>query len=416
MPAHTQPTTPAEKNERSAKSANSEKPARPAQPSNFLSSGWRAFGQVRAAAQATAEHQKEVKELQNQFSAVSAELEHRVNIAQNFDSLVTNNTSEMAQATSSREAAQNTYQTQEAQHAELARQLEALKQENQQKLAPYKSLADTAQERLDDAAQALSAARRAARSADSALADTKTHMHERQSVAEQAIKNSEARLARLEAQKSELANNPEATKEAKAEVERSIEAERGRLVKAKTDLVTAREQGERACEEAEATQKAQATALHNAEAVHKEAKAAAAEQKSKYDERFKAAQANEYALDTKVREKAAEMRDTNDRINALTRKIDTAKATIEEAKDIRATPEKTEQLREQHALLTADLAQAKAALTEQQRAEKRLRATTKASRIRLIVFGVLVLLVLVVVLLWVAGVLPVPSPQQLLGL
>lgn len=401
-PTHTPQTT--DKNQRAEHSPN------------FVMSGWRAFGQVRAAAQATAERQKEYKELASQFAAVQSELDHRTQIAQNHDSIVANKTQELTQATTSREAASVTYQTQESQHSQLAAQLEALKQENQQKLAPYKSLADTAQERLDDAAQALSAARRAARAADAALADTKTHMHERQSVAEQAIKNSEARLARLEQQKSELATNPEATKEAKAEVERSLETERGRLVKAKSDLAQAREQGERACEEAEATQKAQASALQNAEAAHKEAKAAAAEQKAKYDERFKAAQANEHALDTKVREKAAEMRDTNDRISALTRKIDEAKAAIEEAKDIVATPEVTEQLRQQHLILNADVAQAKTALSEQQRAEKRLRATTKASRVRLIVFGVLVLIVLVAVILWVVGLLPVPTPQQLLGL
>ena len=131
-----------------------------------VAAGFSAMRDVRRAAKQSASARARLQAIRKQIDADQKVLDRRVDVESRYDQIVAEQTAELARASRESDQADAEATRLGRERDELKARLEALKKDNAQRLAPYKDLADAARGRTDDAAKALSEARRAVKTAE----------------------------------------------------------------------------------------------------------------------------------------------------------------------------------------------------------------------------------------------------------
>lgn len=364
-----------------------------------LREGYEALKDVRRASREHSNARTHLAKIEEELEESRAELDHRTHVEANYDTIVSEQTAIIEEGTGERDEAQARIDVLNAEKADLARQLEQMRQQHEQELRPYKELVDSSRSRADDANRSLSEARRAARSAENQVNDLTSRRDSRLSAANKAVDNANLRLAELRTNLQALQADPTTKPEAIEEVNATIMAETAHLRAAEEEVAEVTAEMKRTMENAQEHLWTQRQSLDSAERAHESAKAEAAKRREEYDRMLRDAETSEAVLDNAMVERDMGIRDVTKVLDAASKRIKKAQEILDDANDIHATPHLTDQLRE---LIASD----EAALEVQQKqveslaeAEREVRERTRGQRI-VFYIAVAAAALVVILILW----------------
>jgi len=330
---------------------------------------------------------------------MQAELEHRTDIERNYDAIMAEQGDALARATAEFKDAEERIKALNAQRERLSDQLAKLKVDNEARLRPYKNLMDSTKSRAEDTSRVLKEAQRAVRKAESALADANSRRDAQVSLANRAVDNANARLARLNEELASLTSAGSADTDAISQVQQSIANEQIHLATARSEVQSTTDETQRAVDSAQAHLLTQQQSLEVAERTNESARQEAEQRRTEYERLYQDAQTDEATLDNAVVEREMGVREVTKEQLAAQDRMEAAQALIDEANDIHATPDKTQNLRDDITSALAELDAQGERVRELADAERDLRESTKRSRtVFKVIIGVAVLVVLLV--LW----------------
>ena len=338
-----------------------------------VAQGFSAMRDVRRASKQSAAARSRFQAIRKSIDEDTATLEHRVDVEGRFERIVADETARLEAALAERDEAQGTADGLTAERDEAQARLDRLKKDNEERLRPYKNLMDTARGRADDAAKALSEARRAVKVAEGQVSDATSRRDARTGSSQKAVSNAEERLAMLREERQRLGQAGD--ERARAEIDEAIAAEGAALARAQAETTTVDDDTRRTLENAQTHLYTQRQSLKIAEEQHESAKRESAERKEEYERMHKEAHSAEQALDDQVVTLSNRLRSASKDRDAAQRRAHAAQELLDEANDIHATPQKTAELRD-------SIRDQQAALAVQQRQVDSLAATEKALRER----------------------------------
>ena len=367
-----------------------------------VAEGFAAIRDVRTAARQRSTAQTELKALKADLADRQGILQHRLQIDGDYERIVAESTSQLQAAQAELAEAQADAEALQAERSQLFDQLQATRARNEEELRPYKNSMDAARGRADDAAAALTEARRTVRSAETQLSDATRRRDQRLASANRTVENAQERLRRVQAEIDKLQGDPDAPTTALPKMRDELAAERAHLDAAREDVSRVTAECQQMVDTAQAQLAAHRQALATAERQAEDAKAEAASKRQEYERLHKQAKAQEDqisdAMDARDKSIAASQRNQAD----IASRISAAQDVIDEAVDIHSTPEVTAQLAEQVQAQQAEVEQREQEVHELAQSEKRLRKATRTRRIAF--FAALIAIVLLVVaLVWFFG-------------
>lgn len=361
-----------------------------------VTGGYSAMRRVR---QASKEHSNARNELKKAEAALSEDkkvLDHRIDIARSYDTIVAEQTKERTDAEHAVEAADERLAELQKEHDKLADDLAKMKAEHAEAIQPYQNVMESTKGRSDDTAKLLAEAKKNAKAAQADAADAQTRREQRISAANKAYDNAQARLRKLTSDFEALKGRPDSDAGAIARMEQEVAAEKAHLESTKADIPTVTQEAQKNVDAAQRHLWNQQQALEAAEKAAEEARQEAKERKAEYDKCYQGFQTEEATLDNDVVQREMAMRDANKDKDAAKARIEAAQKLLDEAQDIHDTPEVTrklaESVNEQQRLVDLQ----KRAVSDLARSEKQLRTSTRKQRIT---FVALIILVAAVILL-----------------
>lgn len=359
---------------------------------------------VRELAEARRAHQAarfELEALERQAGELTQELGHRREVEANFDAILALQQRELAEAAKQIEQAEARCRDLEAKRSAKEDELAALRKRNEKALEPYKKLADDSRTSLSRAQASAAEARRALKVAQAQANEAQASRDSKLQAAQRAAVSAQNKLAKLQDQLAEARRNPSAgargVTSKSGEVAAALERARGEVTRtdqetqqalqiAQTHLYTQR----KSLEEAEADLEAAGSIDQARRDEHERLSKRASDEEDEVSEAI-------LALNGELEEANVELEDASGRSQA-------AASALEEAREIHAHPELTEQLAERES-------DARARLDEQRALTERLATEEDAVRertqhTRMVVYalaGAAVVIVLLVVLFAVAG-------------
>lgn len=364
-----------------------------------IAGGFSAMRQVRQASKLRANAQSDLRDIELGLEEDRSLLVHREDVERNYEEIVLTQTGEIDAAQAEVNEAAQGLEEQQAEKKRLEDELRRMRERHEQKLRPYRNLMDSSRGRSDDAAKALANARRAVKSAESAVNDATKRRSQRISAAHRAVDNAKERLSAVQAEYDALMADGATDSSAVAKVEGELQAEAANLQTKHAEVTQVTEEAQSSVDQAQQNLWALQRELSAAEKVAETAKEEATTHKDEYDGLFKEAQAKERAHEEAIKSCDSRIRDlSKTKANAETR-VSEAQAVLDEANEIHAHPETTEGLRQRIANEEDDLMEARAELEELTISERELRRSTRGARTIFIVVTVLVVL-LIAVLVW----------------
>jgi len=360
--------------------------------------GLKAIRAVRAAAKRRADAQQDLREIERGLEEDEAELIHRQDIEDHYDEIVATETE--ISATARQEVQEATAKIREAQReqARLTDTLKRTRERNEQKLRPYRNLADSSRGRSDDAAKALAAARRDLKAAERAMAEATKTRDARISAAHRDVDNASERLSAVEAE-------AEQTRQAGDEV--ALERVAAELESERAHLSTARAEVDRvSAEERDHVDQIQRNLLKrqrdltSAEQAAEAAKTEATQRKTEYDNLYKEAQTEERVHEDAIKSQEESIKELKRTRAAAQKRYEESQATLEEANQIHDHPEVTEGLRLRIDDEQADLDEARAELDRLVKTETTLRQRTRGTRLFFIIVATLVVASVIALIVW----------------
>lgn len=358
------------------------------------------YSAMRKVRQASKEHSNARSELRKSESALSQDrkaLDHRIDIARNYDAIVRDQTKERTDAEKAKKAAEEHIASLRKEHDKLAKDLESMRAEHAEALKPYQNVMESTKGRADDTARLLAEAKKAAKAAQSDASDAQARREQRISAANKAYDNAQARLRKLTADYEELKAQPEPEAGALARVSQELSAERAHLEQTKADIPAITSEAQKNVDAAQRHLWSQQQALDAAEKAADEARQEAKVRKAEYDQRYQSFQTEEATLDNDVVQREMGMRDAaKDRDSAQAR-IDAAQKLIDEAEDIHSHPEQTQKLSDSVAEQERLVGLQKQEVSSLARSEKQLRSSTRKQRITFIALLIIIAAVILLV-------------------
>lgn len=367
-----------------------------------IAGGFTALRQVRQASKMRADCEADVREIQRGLEEDRDELDHREDVERNYAHIVAAQKAEMKDARATMAKAEADINAQKAESQRLEEELRAMREQHEQELLPYRNLMDSSRGRSDDAAKALANVRRATRNAERAFGEATKNRDARISAAHRAVDNAQERVGALDADLNTLRMSSDAdgtSAAAIAKTENELASNQRALDFARSEVVQVTKEAQDAVDQAQRKLLSLQRELAQAEKLAETNKAEAAAHKDEYDSMYREAQSKERAHEDSIKACEARIRDLNHTYEVARERYEDARDVLAEANEIHSHPETTEGLRERIADEEADLEDALAELDELVEEERRLRRTTRGSRMVVIAI-VVALLAIVALCVW----------------
>ena len=369
--------------------------AREAQRS--IRDGIQAFKNVYEASQRHQSARNLLNDMRVQLEADTAELQHRIDIEQSYPQIVSEQTAAINEASQLSEQALQRAAALDTERNQLESQLATTKKRNEEKLRPYRNVAESTKGRADDTASTLADVKRAIKSAETSLADATKRRDQRLASANRAVDNAEERLRRVQADLDDARAEEPVDEEVIARLEGELASEQAHLNAAKADIPGVTEELRQAVEGAQQSLFRQKKVLEQAERDAEVAKKEAAQRRAEYDEMLKRAQDAEQALNDQIKQCVSGAEDARSQAKDAQARMEAAQEILDEAEKIHATPQQTIALRDQIAHEQAEFDRQQDAVDELAAAERALRKGTFKQRLILILGGVGIVLLAIAI-------------------
>ena len=365
-----------------------------------LKEGLDAIGAVRDAAKRHAGARSQLKELKRELEKTQEVLDHRVEIEASFDQIVRDETANAESARAEIAQAEADTARLGAERDALEAQLKAMREAHETAIRPYRDLMESTRGRSDDAAKSLAEIRRAVKSADQQVADAAKRREQRIADANRSVDNAQERLRRVEGELASMQSGS-ASPAALSKMQAEVVTERAHRDAARSNVARVTAEGQQLVDNAQTHLWTQKQSLETIERQAEEAKREADERREEYERLYNANLAEEKALEEQVNQRKKSLEETARAKADAEERAGAAEAALEEAREIHATPEVTEQLR--HGIQEGEsaLARQQSEVDSLADTERRLRESTRSKRFLFIgvAVAVVVVVVLVVVLL-----------------
>lgn len=368
--------------------------------SRTVGEGISAMRELARARRALAKARARLAELERTAKDQDDELSHRREVEGSYDEIVRVQTDELADASallaSAGERLKDLADQRDANKAELKR----LKAENDRRIAPYRELRDSAKGTLEDAEHARAEAARALKLAQAQADDATNARDTRLSSANRAADNAANRLARLQDQLTKLKRDPSAGAKEISEMSSGVAGALAQLQNAREDVARVTQETTKAVEIAQTHLYTQKKSLEEAEADLEAARDDEREKREEHARLRQEADDAERELAAKGSDLERQIKEERSAKDLAQGRIDAVQALIDEAEDIHAHPEATEELEQTLAetrTAAADARQQADVLADE---ERDVRERTMRAR-RTFYSIVVAVVVVVAVILWV---------------
>ena len=312
--------------------------------SRTVGEGISAMRELARARRALAKARAHLAELERTAKDQDDELSHRREVEGSYDEIVRVQTDELADASallaSAGERLKDLADQRDANKAELKR----LKAENDRRIAPYRELRDSAKGALEDAEHARAEAARALKLAQAQADDATNARDTRLSSANRAADNAANRLARLQDQLTKLKRDPSAGAKEISEMSSGVAGALAQLQNAREDVARVTQETTKAVEIAQTHLYTQKKSLEEAEADLETARDDEREKREEHARLRQEADDAERELADKGSDLERQIKEERSAKDLAQGRIDAAQALIDEAEDIHAHPEATEEL------------------------------------------------------------------------
>ena len=367
--------------------------------SRTVGEGISAMRELARARRALAKARARLAELERTAKDQDDELSHRREVEGSYDEIVRVQTDELADASallaSAGERLEDLADQRDANKAELKR----LKAENDRRIAPYRELRDSAKGTLEDAEHARAEAARALKLAQAQADDATNARDTRLSSANRAADNAANRLARLQDQLTKLKRDPSAGAKEISEMSSGVAGALAQLQNAREDVARVTQETTKAVEIAQTHLYTQKKSLEEAEADLETARDDEREKREEHARLRQEADDAERELADKGSDLERQIKEERSAKDLAQGRIDAAQALIDEAEDIHAHPEATEELEQTLAetrTAAEDARQQAGVLADE---EREVRERTQQARRTF--YAVVAVVVVALAILWV---------------
>ena len=359
---------------------------------NAVAGGISAVREVRSAAKAHAHARNKMKEMQSVLTSDQGQLEHRIYVHENYDSIVAEQQAIINETSAEMKRQKDLVESLTKTCSELQSKLEALIAEDEQELRPYRNLSETAKGRLDDVSRTVTEAKRAIKAAESQVKDATEHRDQSLASAQRALSNSQERQHKLQEELAELKEDPAANNGAITRIQNDLASEKLRESEAQKSLDIITTQAKSTIEMAQTHLWTQKKSLEVAQSATDTAHAEYEQRKNEFEK---------YQTEAHARERIAQNNITQaqDAFDAAAEKYDAAQAILEDAQAIQTSPEETERLKNSVSSQLSAVEQTQGEVEKLAYEEKTLRVRTRKQRLLLLAI-VLGFVTLVVLLVW----------------
>lgn len=366
---------------------------------NAVAGGISAVREVRSAAKAHAHARNKMKEMQSVLTSDQGQLEHRIYVHENYDSIVAEQQAIINETSAEMKRQKDLVESLTKTCSELQSKLEALIAEDEQELRPYRNLSETAKGRLDDVSRTVTEAKRAIKAAESQVKDATEHRDQSLTSAQRALSNSQERQHKLQEELAELKEDPAANNGAITRIQNDLASEKLRESEAQKSLETITTQAKSTIEMAQTHLWTQKKSLEVAQSTTDTAHAEYEQRKNEFEKRQTEAHARERIAQNNITETQNNIKQAQDAFDAAAEKYDAAQAILEDAQAIQTSPEETERLKNSVSSQLSAVEQTQGEVEKLAYEEKTLRVRTRKQRLLLLVI-VLGFVALVVLLVW----------------
>ncbi|WP_294517647.1 hypothetical protein [Atopobium minutum] len=350
------------------------------QGANTVMEGFEAVRDVRRAVKQTNAARTRLKQVQDELAENSALLAHREEVAQNYTDIIDNQTTLRIEAQNHMKKLSQIIADKQAEEEKLRQKLATLRETHRQDLRPHKAKLEQAQDKVDEATKAVADAKRALKLAESQHKDVVGRRDEEINYVKQSIEKSTAHIEELNDELATLTASDSADKNALKHTRKAIAKEERALDRFHNDIADVTEQHRRAIENALTHLYTQRNSLDFAQETLEDAKREADERKANYDKLFKDAHGRESEVDKQIAALTKAITDTQKQLDDATARRDNAQSLIDEAKEIHATPELTEELRNTISDTQAAIEVQQRQVQNLEKREAKLREKTKQQR------------------------------------
>ena len=362
-----------------------------------LRSGIEAFRSVREASQRHSSARDELRNMREQLDGHIAELQHRIDIEQHYPQIISEQNKELKEATDLFQKSQERAVELDAERADLESQLSVMKTRHEDKLRPYRNVAESTKGRADDAARSLAEAKRAVKAAEGNLQEKTKRREQRIASANRAVDTARERQRKLQTELETAQGNSESSPAALERLQNELTSVQTHLDIAISDVPLVTEEANRSVEEAQQKLFNQRRLLEQAERKADAAKKEANDRRAEYDALLKDAQEEEKVLSERIKVDVAASEQAHKDQQDAEKRIAAAKAMLDEAEEIHSTPQKTIDLRNLIAREQTDLDVQQDAVDELAAHEKELRRGTLKQRLLVVAAGVAILAMIIAV-------------------
>ena len=362
-----------------------------------VAEGFQATKEVHNAAKETNSAKHELKQMQEHLAKDQQDLEHRDYVQSSFDQIIAEQEKILAETAQVMSDQSTQVDLLTVKKNQLIQKLEQQKVDDEAKIKPYKEVAATAKGRLDDISKTISEAQRGVKNAEAQLKEVTEKRDAAIASANKALENSQARQLSLREELAGLKTDPAANHDAIVRIEEDLKSELTRAEQAKKQVDELQNSFQSSLEMAQTHYWTQGKSLESSESSIDAARKDYEQKQQEYDAVVAEANARKDIENLEEKIKTAK-----ELFNEAADKHDEAQSVIDDAKEIHATPEITEQLRKSVDEQVINVNAKQLTLKELINGEKILRETTRGQRIGFIavVIGMVVILALFVWLIF----------------
>lgn len=311
-----------------------------------VTEGVSAVRELSAARRAHATAFKELETLERDTKRLAEQLEHRRDVESNYERIVEVQTAEIEDAGRALERARVRRANLESQLEGKNNELKRLKEANSQKMAPSRKLMEQAKDALAKAERAQAEARRALKNAQAQADEATASRDSKLQAAKRAADTASAKLARQQDQLTEMRRDPSAGAKGLSQASSSVAAALAQLENARENVARVNRETGQAVQIAQTHLYTQRKSLEEAETDLAQARAREEELRGAYDAKRSEADEQESAVSSKTSELKESLEQARDDEADARGRGQAAQAALEEARDIHAHPELTDELSE----------------------------------------------------------------------
>lgn len=311
-----------------------------------VTEGVSAVRELSAARRAHATAFKELETLERDTKRLAEQLEHRRDVESNYERIVEVQTAEIEDAGRALERARVRRANLESQLEGKNNELKRLKEANSQKMAPSRKLMEQAKDALAKAERAQAEARRALKNAQAQADEATASRDSKLQAAKRAADTASAKLARQQDQLTEMRRDPSAGAKGLSQASSSVAAALAQLENARENVARVNQETGQAVQIAQTHLYTQRKSLEEAETDLAQARAREEELRGAYDAKRSEADEQESAVSSKTSELKESLEQARDDEATARGRGQAAQAALEEARDIHAHPELTDELSE----------------------------------------------------------------------